>query len=169
MLLFCHFHAHFFPGKLPQRLPAAAEMEDNDGTVLFKGSCYVNKFPDGSVKKSKVICTLCQTELKHHQNTLSLSCHLGAEHTGTQTKLKKSTTVLAEWVATDCKTVSIKNVSRLWDILRSACCDQSYKLIRCHREKWCHTYRTCKNQRKQLNWNSCECCRVNRGSLDISE
>ena len=37
--------------------------------------------PDGSVNRTKVICTYCQHEMSYHRSTLSLKYHLQAKHT----------------------------------------------------------------------------------------
>ncbi|XP_078111814.1 E3 SUMO-protein ligase ZBED1-like [Sander vitreus] len=127
-------------------------MDKDSSKILLNGAFYFPKLPDGSVDKSKAICTLCKAELKYHRSTSSLSYHLRAKHIinvtkvdasslrqssilesatrrpADKTKSQKITTALAKWVATNCRPVSIVEDSGLKEVLRIACSDPSYTL-----------------------------------------
>lgn len=125
----------------------------NDNYTLLGGSFYFKLFPDGSVDKSKVVCSFCQTELKYHRSSSSLSYHLRAKHSNvanqgqakrqqkqsTASPLKsahqdkpveqdKLTTAIAKWVVINSRPVNIVEDAGLRDVLRVACSDQSYVL-----------------------------------------
>ncbi|XP_062289696.1 E3 SUMO-protein ligase ZBED1-like [Scomber scombrus] len=120
--------------------------------TLLDGSFYFKLLPDGSVDKSKVVCSFCQTELKYHRSTSSLNYHLRAKHSNAAKKghakgqqkqstapLKnahqhkpveedKLTTAIAKWVVINFRPVNIVEDAGLRDVLRVACCDESYVL-----------------------------------------
>ncbi|XP_041639668.1 uncharacterized protein LOC121507394 [Cheilinus undulatus] len=133
-------------------------MENNDPTTILNGTFYFKTLPDGSIDRSKAICSFCQTEFKYHRSNSSLIYHLRAKHTdvanqtcvnGRQQQQRQQssileygnrhrpvdeiqsdrlTTALAIWVATDRRPVDIVEDPGLRDVLRLACCDQSYVL-----------------------------------------
>ncbi|XP_029136158.1 uncharacterized protein [Labrus bergylta] len=128
---------------------AVVVMENSDALSVLNGAFHFKILPDGTVDKSKVICILCQTELKYHRSTTSLRYHLRAKHTSAASQVvgqplyqswqgrctpvddvrqDRLTTALAKWVATDCRPVDIVEDSGLRDVLRLASCDQLYAL-----------------------------------------
>ncbi|XP_041645960.1 uncharacterized protein LOC121511373 [Cheilinus undulatus] len=126
--------------------------------ALLNGTFYFKTFPDGSVDRSKVICTFCQTEFKYHRSTSSLSYHLRAKHSFPSTPTNSSgqlfhqrlqstilecanrhrpvnefqperlNSALPSWLATDRRPVDIMDESGVRDALRLACYDQLYVL-----------------------------------------
>ena len=81
---------------------------------------------DGTIDKTKVVCSICQDEFSYHRSSSSLSYHLNAKHPtessprldGRQPTLhdftkitrpirEKVTNALAVWVAGDCRSINI--------------------------------------------------------------
>ena len=48
---------------------------------ILDGKFHFKKLPDGSVDKTKAVCTDCQAEFSYHRSTSSLNYHMQAKHT----------------------------------------------------------------------------------------
>src|SRR4029434_1443447 len=114
------------------------------GKFLFK---FLLK-NDGTIDKTKVVCSICQIEFSYHRSSSSLSYHLNAKHPtessarldGRQPTLydfsskitrpvrEKVTNALAVWVAGDCRTINIVKDVGLTEVFRIASGDNSYDL-----------------------------------------
>src|SRR4029434_9449071 len=112
------------------------------GKFLFK------RQNDGTIDKTKVVCSICQAEFSHHRSSSSLSYHLNAKHPtessprldGRQPTIhdfsrkitrpvrEKVTNALAVWVAGDCRTINIVKDVGLTEVIRIASGDNSYDL-----------------------------------------
>src|SRR4029434_1214944 len=112
------------------------------GMFLFKSQ------NDGTIDKTRVVCSICQDEFSYHRSSLSLSYHLNAKHPtessprldGRQPTLhdfsskitrpvcEKVTNALAVWVAGDCRTINIVKDVGLTEVIRSASGENSYDL-----------------------------------------
>src|SRR4029434_4392192 len=93
------------------------------GKFLFK---FLLK-NDGTIDKTKVVCSICQAEFSDHRSSSSLSYHCNAKHPKessprlddrqpilhdvsrkiTRPVCEKVTNTLAVWVAGDCRTINI--------------------------------------------------------------
>lgn len=70
---------HFMqPNRHPSNRTAVYRATMMDG--ILGGKFTFKKLPDGSVDKSKVICTLCKAQFNYHRSNSSLSYHLRAKH-----------------------------------------------------------------------------------------
>ncbi|KAI4826882.1 hypothetical protein KUCAC02_030312 [Chaenocephalus aceratus] len=47
---------------------------------LLRGKFHFKKLPDGSLDKTKAICTVCKAEFNDHRSSTSLAYHLKAKH-----------------------------------------------------------------------------------------
>src|SRR4029434_1023903 len=112
------------------------------GRFLFK--CQ----NDGTIDKTKVVCSICQDEFSYHRSSSSLSYHLNAKHPtessprldGRQPTLhdfarkitrptgEKVTNAVAVWVASDCRPINIVEDGGLTEMFRIASGDNSYDL-----------------------------------------
>ncbi|XP_051797253.1 E3 SUMO-protein ligase ZBED1-like [Acanthochromis polyacanthus] len=113
-----------------------------DGEFQFK------KNTDGTINKEMVICTHCRKEFRFHRSYSSLKYHLEHKHPGSsspkataslrQTTLterrpmtnstkEKLTNTIAEWIAKDCRPISIVEDKGLAKSIRVASLDPSYK------------------------------------------
>ena len=54
---------------------------------LLDGKFYFKKLRDGSVDKTKAVCTDCQAEFSYHQSTSSLNYHMQAKHTASSSSV----------------------------------------------------------------------------------
>lgn len=52
--------------------------KNNEG--LLRGMFHFKRSLDGSLKKTKVICTVCKAECNYHRRNSSLTNHLKAKH-----------------------------------------------------------------------------------------
>nr|XP_055040804.1 E3 SUMO-protein ligase ZBED1-like [Misgurnus anguillicaudatus] len=121
------------------------------GKGLLNGKFIYKMMADGSVDKTKVICTYCRCELSYHRSLSSLKYHLMAKHTAdadstppprqTQTTLtslqrrpmdnstrNKVTTAIAKWVATACRPVNVVEDEGLLEIIHIASNNYTYEL-----------------------------------------
>lgn len=119
--------------------------------VLLGGKFNFKKLPDGTLDKTKVICTVCKAELSYHRSNSSLMYHVRAKHpemTGTTGGLRQSkllqfgsrglpmakttsdkvTDELAKWIAKNCRPVNMVEDDGLRDIIRIASGDMFYSL-----------------------------------------
>src|SRR4029434_1622302 len=53
-------------------------MERAEG--LLGGKFLFKRQNDGTIEKTKVVCSICQDEFSYHRSSSSLSCHLNAKH-----------------------------------------------------------------------------------------
>lgn len=121
---------------------------------LLEGKFVFKTLPNGDIDKKKVVCTLCSAELSYCRSSSSLKYHLTAKHpfgnaadaapgkSCRQTTLfegnrgkpvsaalsEKLTTLLAQWIATSCRPISIVEDDGLELVLQAATGDPSYKL-----------------------------------------
>lgn len=117
---------------------------------LLNGKFHFKSLPDGSLDKSKAVCSYCKAEFSYHRSTSSLRYHIQAKHTfGSglssgnlrQTTLdnarqktmdqatsKKLTVAIAKWIAAACRPIAIVEDEGLRDIIRIASKDPSYEL-----------------------------------------
>ena len=128
--------------------------KETDPGVL-NGKFRFKKLQNGSLDKTKVVCTYCSDELSFHRSTTSLKYHLRAKHifantdANTETRssrarqatlaecstagsVNKTTTTkltnaIAKWVAIDCRPINIVEDKGLRDIIQIASGDSSYK------------------------------------------
>src|SRR4029434_5820431 len=102
------------------------------GMFLFKSQ------NDGTIDKTRVVCSICQDEFSYHRSSLSLSYHLNAKHlTESSPRLddrqptldphdfsRKITRRVREkvaiWVAGDCRPINIVEDSGLIEVIRIA-------------------------------------------------
>src|SRR4029434_2916133 len=47
---------------------------------LLGGKFRFKRQNDGTIDKTKVVCSICQAEFSYHRSSSSLSCHLNAKH-----------------------------------------------------------------------------------------
>src|SRR4029434_8768040 len=101
---------------------------------------------DGTIDKTKVVCSICQAEFSDHRSSSSLSYHLNAKHPtesiprldGRQPTLhdisrkitrpvrEKFINAVAVWVAGDCRPINIVEDGGLTEVFRIASGDNSY-------------------------------------------
>src|SRR4029434_725445 len=113
-------------------------MERAEG--LLGGKFLFKRQNDGTVDKTKVVCSICQAEFSYHRSSLSLRCHLNAKDTTessprldgcrptlydfsskiTRPVREKVTNALAVWVAGDCRTINIVKDVGLTEVIRIA-------------------------------------------------
>ncbi|KAK7913166.1 hypothetical protein WMY93_013377 [Mugilogobius chulae] len=121
---------------------------ENKNTELLHGHFHFKTNPDGSVDKTKAVCSHCKAELSYHRSTSSLKYHLNALHTvdarsptpytdaagklrqttldgaygKTIDKHKKDrmTVAITKWIATNCRPLSIVEDVGLKNLLRIA-------------------------------------------------
>lgn len=121
---------------------------DKDKGGLLGGKFHFKKLADGSFERTKVICTFCKAEFNYHRSNSSLVYHLKAKHPAETTGLnqatlqecgtrrgritkpvsEKLTNALANWIAKNCRPVSIVEDDGLREIIRIATGDTSYNL-----------------------------------------
>src|SRR4029434_1773187 len=121
-------------------------MERAEG--LLGGKSLFKNQNDGTINKTKVVCSICQAEFSHHRSSSCLSYHLNAKHPtessprldGRQPTLhdfsRKSTRPVREKVtnadavevAVDCRHINIVEDGGLTDVIRIALGDNSYDL-----------------------------------------
>ena len=112
------------------------------GKFLFK------RQNDGTIDKTKVVCSICQAEFSDHRSSSSLSYHLNAKHPtessprldGRQPTLhdisrkitrpvrEKVTNAVAVWVAGECRPINIVEDDGLTEVFRIASGDNSSDL-----------------------------------------
>lgn len=124
---------------------------------LLQGKFVFKKLPDGNLDKTKAVCTLCKAELVYCRSSSSLKYHLKAKHPldagpSTDVALGKScvrqttlfecnrgkpvstalsaklTNLLAQWIAINCRPISVVEDDGLELLLQAATGDPSYKL-----------------------------------------
>nr|XP_033938920.1 zinc finger BED domain-containing protein 1-like [Pseudochaenichthys georgianus] len=116
---------------------------------LLRGKFHFKKLPDGSLDKTKAICTVCKAEFNDHRSSTSLAYHLKAKHPakitstgprqstlqecGTHGRItkpvsEKLTNSLVTWIVKNCRPVSIVEDDGLREIIRVASGDTSYNL-----------------------------------------
>src|SRR4029434_5914298 len=113
-----------------------------DGKFLFKRQNY------GTIDKTNVVCSICQTECSYHRSSSCLSYHLNAKHpaessprldgrqptlhdfsrTLTRPVREKVTNAVAVWVAGDCRPINIFEDGGLTEVFQIASGDNSYDL-----------------------------------------
>ena len=125
-------------------------MERAEG--LLGGKSLFKSQNDGTIDKTKVVCSICQAEaefVKHHRSSSSWSYHLNAKHpTESSPRLdgrqptrhdfsreitrpvrEKVTNAVAVWVAGDCRPINIVEDGGLTEVFRIAWGDNSYDLL----------------------------------------
>ena len=55
---------------------------------LLYGKFHFKKLQDGSVDKTKAVCTDCQAEFSYHRSTFSLNYHMQAKHTVSSSRVR---------------------------------------------------------------------------------
>ncbi|XP_054592038.2 E3 SUMO-protein ligase ZBED1-like [Nothobranchius furzeri] len=125
---------------------------------LLQGKFFFKKLPNGNLDKTKVVCTLCNAEFVYCRSSSSLKYHLNAKHplanledagprvaqgkSFRQTTMfecnrgkpisaalsSKLTDLLAQWIATSCRPISVVEDDGLELVLQAATGDSSYKL-----------------------------------------
>ena len=121
---------------------------------LLQGKFIFKKLPNGNLDKTKVVCTVCNAELVYCRSSSSLKYHLNAKHpldAGPSTNVAQSrrpttlfecnrgkpvstaltaklTNLLAQWIATNCRPISVVEDDGLELVLQAATGDPSYKL-----------------------------------------
>ena len=113
---------------------------------LLGGKFLFKKQNDGTIDKTKVVCSICQVEFSYHRSSSSLTYHLNAKHPtesrprldGRQPTLhdfstnitrpvrEKVTNALAVWVARDCRPINIVEDGGLTEVIVIASGDNSY-------------------------------------------
>ena len=98
---------------------------------LLDGKFHFKKLRDGSVEKTKAVCTDCQAEFSYHLSTSSLNYHMQAKHTASSSSVSNvsgsSSSVHSGniWQTTLTKEASCWLGSTKWklycSILRSIC------------------------------------------------
>src|SRR4029434_7165411 len=117
-------------------------MERAEG--LLGGKSLFKRQNDGTIDKTKVVCSICQAECSYHRSSLSLSYHLNGKHPtessprldGRQPTLhdfsRTITRLVREkftiWVAGDCRPINIVEDSGLIEVIRIASGENSYDL-----------------------------------------
>uniref|UniRef100_A0A1A8DLX9 BED-type domain-containing protein n=1 Tax=Nothobranchius kadleci TaxID=1051664 RepID=A0A1A8DLX9_NOTKA len=129
-----------------------------DALGLLQGKFIFKKLPNGNLDKTKVVCTLCNSEFVYCRSSSGLKYHLHAKHplanledagpcvaqgkSFCQTTMfecnrgkpisaalsSKLTNLLAQWIATSCRPISVVKDDGLELILQAATGDSSYKL-----------------------------------------
>uniref|UniRef100_A0A1A8BSK1 BED-type domain-containing protein n=1 Tax=Nothobranchius kadleci TaxID=1051664 RepID=A0A1A8BSK1_NOTKA len=125
---------------------------------LLQGKFIFKKLPNGNLDKTKVVCTLCNAEFVYCRSSSGLKYHLNAKHplanledagpcvaqgkSFCQTTMfecnrgkpisaalsSKLTNLLAQWIATSCRPISVVKDDGLELVLQAATGDSSYKL-----------------------------------------
>ena len=121
-------------------------MERAEG--LLGGKFLFKRQNDGTIDKTKVVCSICQAECSYHRSSSSLSYHLNAKHPtessprldGRQPTLhdfsrkltrpvrEKVTNAVTVLVAGDCRPINIVEDGGLTEVIRIASGDNSYDL-----------------------------------------
>ena len=122
---------------------------NKDKDAVLGGKFYFKKLPDGTLEKTKVICTVCKAEFNYHRSNSSLTYHLKAKHPTETTSSgprqltlqecgprgritkpvsEKVTTALVNWIAKNCRPINIVEDDGLREIIRIASGDTSYNL-----------------------------------------
>src|SRR4029434_1527844 len=117
-------------------------MERAEG--LLGGKSLFKSQNDGTIDKTKVVCSICQAEFSYHRSSSSLSYHLNAKHpTESSPRLddrqptlydfsRKITRPVREkvtiWVSGDCRPINILEDSGLIEVIRIASGENSYDL-----------------------------------------
>lgn len=116
---------------------------------LLGGKFHFKKLPDGSLDKTKAICTVCKAEFNYHRSSTSLAYHLKAKHPaeitstgprqstlqecGTRGRItkpvsEKLTNSLVTWIVKNCRPVSTVEDDGLREVICVASGDTSYNL-----------------------------------------
>src|SRR4029434_8463141 len=111
---------------------------------LLGGKSLFKSQNDGTIDKTKVVCSICQAEFSYHRSSLSLSYHLNAKHpTERSPRLddrqptlhdfsRKVTRPVREKVTIcvrgDCRSINIVEDGGLTEVIRIASGDNSYDL-----------------------------------------
>src|SRR4029434_10962442 len=112
---------------------------------LLGGKFLFKRQNDGTIDKTKVVCSICQAEFSYHRSSSSLNYHLNAKHpTESSPRLdarqpthqdfsrkitrpvrEKFTNAAAVWVAGDCRPINIVEDGGLTEVIGLASQDNS--------------------------------------------
>ncbi|XP_077408651.1 E3 SUMO-protein ligase ZBED1-like [Vanacampus margaritifer] len=122
---------------------------------VLGGKFFFQMQPDGSFNKSVVFCLFCQKQFAYHRNNSTLRYHLNAKHPfandaddasrpatsrqqrrigdiigfrTSESTSEKLTTSIVNWIALDCRPLSIVEDKGLEKVLQIATCNPTLKL-----------------------------------------
>src|SRR4029434_4810694 len=109
-------------------------MERAEG--LLGGKSLFKRQNDGTIDKTKVVCSNCQAEFSYHRSSSSCSYHLNAKHLTescprlddrqptlhdfSRKRTRRVREKVAIWVAGDCRPINIVEDSGLIEVIRIA-------------------------------------------------